>query len=168
MTVGAKWCKPCSKELVAWDTKVAPVFTKLKWFAVDIDEKADDGKAFHSGLGIKNLSPVYTGPNNIGNLGSVMPSSYVVDPNGIIRYERCGFEEQAVDREIKDMSAALSKLVLHFFCQRSTRPPPAARHTARSSSAASGPRARARGDRRCTRSRAPVPSTCTRRRRDSG
>ena len=110
VTVGASWCKPCAKELPTWD-KLAPEFAKVKFFAVDISEKPSDGKAFHAKLGIKNLNKVYTAESNIANLGSVMPSSYVVDLKGVIRFERCGFEEHDADSETKQMRAAITKLV---------------------------------------------------------
>ena len=110
VTVGASWCEPCAKELPAWD-KVAPDYPKLTWVAIDISEKTADGKAFHNKLGIKNLGRVYTREANIGNLGSVMPSSYVVDPKGVIRFERCGFEKEGVDDEVKTMRAQLTKLL---------------------------------------------------------
>jgi thiol-disulfide isomerase/thioredoxin len=111
VTVGASWCDPCKKELPAWD-KLAPDFAgKITWVAVDIDEKVADGKKFHDELKLKNLQRLYTKESSIGNLGSVMPSSYVVDPKGVIRYERCGFEKQGVDGEISDMRAQLAKLL---------------------------------------------------------
>jgi peroxiredoxin len=111
VTVGAAWCDPCAKELPAWD-KIAPQHPKLQWYAVDIDEKSADGKAFHAKLDIKNMNRTYTQPANIANLGSVMPSSYVVDSKGVIRYERCGFEKGDVSGEIKAMTDALAKLGL--------------------------------------------------------
>jgi thiol-disulfide isomerase/thioredoxin len=111
VTVGAKWCDPCAKELPTWD-KLAPDFSKIVWYAVDIDEKVADGKAFHDKLNIRNMRRAYTAPSNISNLGSVMPSSYVVDSKGVIRYERCGFEKEGVDDEVKAMRAALVKLGL--------------------------------------------------------
>jgi thiol-disulfide isomerase/thioredoxin len=111
VTVGAKWCEPCAKELPAWD-KIAPNHPKVQWYAVDIDEKIDDGKAFHDKLGIKNMNRTYTRESSIGNLGAVMPSSYVVDSKGVIRYERCGFEKGDVDGEVKAMTDALAKLGL--------------------------------------------------------
>jgi len=111
VTVGASWCDPCKKELPAWD-KLAPDFAgKITWVAVDIDEKVADGKKFHNDLKLKNFTRLYTKESTIGNLGSVMPSSYVVDAKGVIRYERCGFEKQGVDTEVKDMRAQLGKLL---------------------------------------------------------
>ena len=111
VTVGASWCDPCKKELPAWD-KLAPDFSgKIAWVAVDIDDKVADGKKFHDDLKLKNLSRLYTSQSTIGNLGSVMPSSYVVDPKGVIRYERCGFEKQGADGEVKDMREQLGKLL---------------------------------------------------------
>nr|HEX4314636.1 TlpA disulfide reductase family protein [Kofleriaceae bacterium] len=109
VTVGASWCKPCAKELPTWD-QLPGNHPKVKFYAVDISEKASDGKAFHQKLGLKNLNKAYTAESNIANLGSVMPSSYLVDPKGIIRSERCGFDEHDASGELKRMNDEISKL----------------------------------------------------------
>ena len=42
LTFGASWCKPCAKELPAWD-KIAPDYKgKVTFVAVDLDGDADD------------------------------------------------------------------------------------------------------------------------------
>lgn len=107
VTVGASWCDPCKKELPAWDGLVKDYLGKITPFAVDNSEKVDDGKAFHKEMKIKNMTSVYT--KNVFDLGTVMPSTFIVDDKGIIRYERCGFEKGDVSGEVKKMKAALDK-----------------------------------------------------------
>ena len=49
LTFGASWCKPCAKELPAWD-KIAPDYKgKVEFVAVDLDSKIEDGKHFPLG-----------------------------------------------------------------------------------------------------------------------
>src|SRR3954464_15868525 len=47
LTFGASWCKPCAKELPAWD-KIAPDYKgKVEFVAVDLDSERETGKSFH-------------------------------------------------------------------------------------------------------------------------
>src|SRR3569623_877025 len=93
LTFGASWCKPCAKELPAWD-KIAPEYTgKVTFVAVDLDKSADDGKAFHKKLKISHMQRAY------------------LDPDGVIRYIRGGCEKGDVDGEVKKMKEQLAKLV---------------------------------------------------------
>ena len=114
VTFGASWCKPCAKELPAWD-KLAPDWTgKVQFVAVDLDEDTDTGKKFHDGLKIKNLARVYLSPSSgvAANYGSDhMPTTVLADPQGVIRYVRGGFEKGDVDGEVKKMKEQLAKLV---------------------------------------------------------
>ena len=64
VTAGAGWCKPCAKELPAWD-KLAPQWKeKVSFIAVDLDEEIADGKAFHKKLKLKNMTLVYLSPDS--------------------------------------------------------------------------------------------------------
>src|SRR5687768_14235772 len=59
VTVGADWCKPCAKELPAWD-KLQPEFkNKVKFVAIDISDDINDGKKFHKKLKLVNLTLAY-------------------------------------------------------------------------------------------------------------
>lgn len=40
-----------------------------------------------------------------------MPTTYIVDPTGVIRHVACGFDTRNVQKEIRDMDAALKTLL---------------------------------------------------------
>jgi thiol-disulfide isomerase/thioredoxin len=114
LTFGAKWCKPCAKELPAWD-KLAPTWKgKVTFIAVDLDSDIKDGKDFHKKLKLKNMTLVYLSPDSAiaAKYGSDhMPTTVLADPEGVIRYIRGGFEKGDVDGEVKKMKETLAKLV---------------------------------------------------------
>ncbi len=114
LTFGASWCKPCAKELPAWD-KIAPQWKdKVAFIAVDLDSSIDDGKRFHKKLKLKNMTLVYLSPDSAiaAKYGSDhMPTTVLADPQGVIRYIRGGFEKGDVDGEVKKMKETLAKLV---------------------------------------------------------
>jgi len=114
ITFGASWCKPCAKELPAWD-KLAPEWKgKVRFIAVDLDSEVASGKRFHKDLRIRNMLLAYLSPDSASaaKYGSDhMPTTVVADPHGIIRYVRGGFEKGDVSGEVKKMRAQLKKLV---------------------------------------------------------
>lgn len=115
VTVGAEWCKPCAKELPAWD-KLQPEWkSKITFVAINIDDEIADGKRFNKKLKLKNLTLVYMPADKsavVGKYGSDnMPTTYVADPKGIVRYVKAGFEKGDADGEIKKLRAQLAKLV---------------------------------------------------------
>lgn len=114
ITIGAKWCKPCAKELPTWD-KLAPSFAgKVTFIAIDIDDEIAEGKSFHNKLKLKNMTRVYL-PNEKssvgGNYGSdTMPTTFVADPQGVVRLVKKGFEEGDASGESKKLADQLNKL----------------------------------------------------------
>ena len=111
VTIGAAWCKPCAKELPAWDKLAAAKAGKVTFVAIDIDDEIDDGKRFHDKLKLKNMTRVYM-PNEkssvAGRYGAdAMPTTFVIDPQGIVRLVHKTFN--AGDE--KKLSAELDKLV---------------------------------------------------------
>jgi thiol-disulfide isomerase/thioredoxin len=115
LTFGASWCKPCAKELPAWD-KLAPDWSgKVVFVAVDLDENVENGKRFHDkDVHLKNMRRVYLSPDSAvaAKYGSDhMPTTVLADPQGVIRYVRGGFEKADVDGEVKKMKEQLAKLV---------------------------------------------------------
>ena len=115
VTVGAEWCKPCAKELPAWD-KIAPEYKdKITFIAINIDDNSDDGKKFFKKLKIANLLQVFLPADKsavVAKYGSDnMPTTFVADPQGVVRYVRAGFEKGDVSGEQKKMRAQLTKLL---------------------------------------------------------
>jgi thiol-disulfide isomerase/thioredoxin len=114
LTFGASWCKPCAKELPAWDG-IAPNYkTKVAFVAVDLDSDVKTGKAFHKKLKLKNMTLVYLNPDSAvaAKYGSDhMPTTVLIDPEGVIRYIRGGFEKGDVDGEVTKMKDQIAKLV---------------------------------------------------------
>ncbi|MEP6861531.1 MAG: TlpA disulfide reductase family protein [Deltaproteobacteria bacterium] len=114
LTFGASWCKPCAKELPAWDG-IAPDYKgKVEFVAVDLDSDKDTGKTFHKKLKLHNMHLVYLSPDSAvaAKYGSDhMPTTVLADPDGVIRYIRGGFEKGDVDGEVKQMKAQIAKLV---------------------------------------------------------
>ena len=89
MTFGGSWCKPCKKELPAWD-KLATKWTgKVVFVAVNLDNDPKKGKKFMDGLRLKNLVRVYAPESSTAAADiyspPIQPSSYVIDPKGIVR-----------------------------------------------------------------------------------
>ena len=115
VTVGAEWCKPCAKELPAWD-KLAPEFKdKITFIAINIDDNIEDGKKFNKKLKLANMTLAYMPADKsavVAKYGSDnMPTTFVIDPQGVVRYVKAGFEKGDVSGETKKMRAALAKLL---------------------------------------------------------
>ncbi len=114
LTFGASWCKPCAKELPAWDG-IAPGYKgKVAFVAVDLDSDKDTGRSFHKKLKLRNMTLVYLSPDSgvAAKYGSDhMPTTVLADPDGVIRYIRGGFEKGDVDGEVKKMKEQIAKLV---------------------------------------------------------
>ena len=114
ITVGAEWCDACKKELPTWD-KLAPDFAgKVTFVALNLNDKVEDGKHFNAKLKLKNMTLVYMPEDKSAvsaSYGSdTMPTTFIADPQGVIRLVRDGFEKEDADGELKKMKAALTKL----------------------------------------------------------
>ncbi len=110
-TFGASWCGPCSKELPAWD-KIAPKFTgKVLFVAVNIDNKIQDGKDFIDSLKLKHVFPVFLPEESSPAMKSYdpghMPSTFVIDPKGVVQLVKYGYDKGEEDK----LAAQLSELV---------------------------------------------------------
>lgn len=115
ITVGAEWCKPCAKELPAWDKLAGILKDKITFVAVAVDDNVKDGQRFHQKLKLKNMKLVYLPADKSAassRYGSdTMPSSFVADGNQVIKFRKDGFNERDPDGELKKMHAQLNKLL---------------------------------------------------------
>jgi thiol-disulfide isomerase/thioredoxin len=111
MTFGGSWCKPCKKELPAWD-KLAPKWVgKVTFVAVNLDNDPKKGKKFMDGLRLKHLVRVYAPESSTPAADTysppTQPSSFVIDPKGIVRELHEGYESG----DDAKMHKALTRLV---------------------------------------------------------
>jgi thiol-disulfide isomerase/thioredoxin len=115
ITAGAGWCKPCAKELPTWDKVAAEYKDKITFVSLTLDDDIADGKKFQKRMGLKNMVVVYMPAEKSGaaaRYGSAtMPSSFIVDPQGIVRHVHAGFAERNASGEAKKLRATLGKLV---------------------------------------------------------
>lgn len=89
MTFGGSWCKPCKKELPAWDKLAGKWAGKVTFVAINLDHDPAKGKKFMDGLKLKNLVRVYA-PEDKAPAADIytppaQPTSYVIDPRGVVQ-----------------------------------------------------------------------------------
>lgn len=114
VSVGASWCKPCKKELPTWDKMAGIMGNKATFVAVNVDNDSATGKKFNQQLKLKNMTLVYLPADKSAvaeRYGSdTMPTTFVFDQNGVLKYRKDGFEERDADGEYKKMRDQLAKL----------------------------------------------------------
>lgn len=114
VTVGAEWCKPCAKELPTWDKLAGELKGKVTFIAVGIDDEIEASKRFHKKLKLKNMTLAYL-PSDKGVVArygaDTMPTTFVADKHGVVRFVKKGFADGDADGEYRKMKAELAKLV---------------------------------------------------------
>jgi peroxiredoxin len=115
VSANAAWCEPCKKELPQWDKLQVALGTKITFVALSLDNDVADGKAFHKKLKLAHMKLVYMPEEKSAVASSygasTMPASYVIDPDGVVRYVHKGFDPRNADGEYKKMKERLEKLV---------------------------------------------------------
>ena len=115
VTAGAGWCKPCAKELPTWDKVAGEYKDKITFVSLTLDDDIDDGKKFQKKMALKNMVVVYMPAEDsaaAARYGSAtMPSSFIIDPQGVVRHVHAGFAERDAAGEAKKLRATLGKLV---------------------------------------------------------
>jgi peroxiredoxin len=115
VTANAAWCEPCKKELPQWDKLQAALGSKkITFVALSLDNEVKDGKAFHKKLKLSHMKLVYMPEEKSAVAASygasTMPTSFVIDPEGIVKYVHKGFDPRNADGEYKKMKERLEKL----------------------------------------------------------
>lgn len=115
VTAGAAWCVPCKKELPTWDKVASEVKGKITFVALGLDNEVADGKKFHKKLGLKNMVLAYLPEEKSGVASrygaATMPTTFIIDPNGIVKHVHAGFNERDASGEAKKLKATLAKLI---------------------------------------------------------
>ncbi len=101
VNVWASWCAPCLQELPEMDKLAARLAdTGAVVLAINIDDKAENGKRMKAKLGLTHLrvafDPGKTVPKAFGV--DAMPSSFVIDGGGVIRHVNRGYQAGDVEK----------------------------------------------------------------------
>jgi thiol-disulfide isomerase/thioredoxin len=112
-TFGASWCEPCRKELPAWD-KVAPKLAgKVLFVAVNINSDLDEGKQFIESLKLRHLFPVFLPDEDSPALKAYdparLPSTFVIDPQGVVRLIQYGYHPGDEDKLVQTLTELTKK-----------------------------------------------------------
>ena len=112
-TFGASWCEPCRKELPAWD-KIAPKLAgKVLFVAVNINNDMEEGKQFIESLKLRRIFPVYLPDEDSPALKAYdparMPSTFLIDPEGIVRLVQYGYHPGEEDKLAQTLLALTKK-----------------------------------------------------------
>jgi thiol-disulfide isomerase/thioredoxin len=110
LTFGASWCKPCKKELPAFE-KLAKKYDKKKviFVAVNVDSKLSKGKAFAAKAGLKKVVALYDPKSSTVESYDppTMPSTYIIK-RGIVKKVHAGYRsgdiskiEKFINKELK-------------------------------------------------------------------
>ncbi|WP_428265411.1 TlpA family protein disulfide reductase [Haliangium sp.] len=112
LTFGASWCKPCKKELPAWDKLARRYRDKgVVFLAVNIDKEAGKGKKFMAEAKLKAVRAVFepTGASAESYDPPTMPTTYVIDGRGVVRYRHKGYRGGDEDELAKQLDKLLGK-----------------------------------------------------------
>jgi thiol-disulfide isomerase/thioredoxin len=120
LAIGAAWCDPCKAELPVLD-RFAGEFSAV-FVALSIDNEIADGKRFHAGLKLSRLVRAYMPEESskiAGRYGAdSMPSTFVIDPQGVVRLVKKKFDHKALAAATKELHDALASVL-------PKKPPPA-------------------------------------------
>ena len=97
--IWASWCAPCMEEMPLLDDMAGRLKKKgIEIIAVSVDEDKDSAQTFLSSRPSWSLTVAHDPKGKLPEVlqPSKMPSSYVVDAEGIIRYVNEGFERSDI------------------------------------------------------------------------
>jgi len=105
----ASWCGPCRESMPLYDKLRAEFPTdRFDVLAINLDEEYSDAQAFLAKNKVSYpvaLDPLGTTAQSFGLVG--MPSSFLLDANGVIRQRHTGFKAKDID----DLRVQIKKLL---------------------------------------------------------
>lgn len=115
LTFGASWCKPCKKELPAYE-KLAKRYkeqgAKVRFVAVNIDSERRKADRFVAETNVKIMSVVFDPAGKAVDRyePETMPTTYVLDGKGIVRDVHNGYVKGDEKKIMRVVDSLLKKL----------------------------------------------------------
>lgn len=100
LTFGASWCKPCKKELPAFEKLAAKYDSKKVIFiAVNVDSEKSAGEVFMKKAGLKKVLGLYdTKSSTVASYEPpTMPSTFLIK-KGIVKHVHVGYRDGDIDK----------------------------------------------------------------------
>ena len=110
LDIWASWCGPCKEEMPLLDDMAARLKTKgVEFVAVSIDEDKADAEGFLSVRPKWTLTVAHDPKGKVPDLlqPPKMPTAYLIDGRGVLRYVNAGFE-RADAKKIESRLLALA------------------------------------------------------------
>ncbi len=100
----ATWCEPCRESFPAYQRILEKHESELAIIGVSVDDAPDEIPAFASSTGVKFPLAWDDGQAVAGRYKPpTMPTSYIIDQNGVVRYVHVGFksgDEKEVEKDV--------------------------------------------------------------------
>ena len=113
ITFGASWCVPCKHELPEWDKLAHDYKGRITFVAININNDPADGKKFLDDRHIKNMTRVFLPQDAAASddlyATGTFPSTFIIDPEGVIRNIHMGFHDDSVAVMKKTLAGLLAK-----------------------------------------------------------
>jgi thiol-disulfide isomerase/thioredoxin len=110
LDIWASWCAPCREEMPLLDDMAARLKDRgIEFVAVSIDEEKAAARAFLSARPKWTLTVAHDPQGKIPDLFQPpkMPTSYLIDSHGVLRYVNAGFDRADV-KKIEDRLLTLA------------------------------------------------------------
>lgn len=105
----ATWCEPCRESFPAYQRILEKHESELEIIGVSVDDAPDEIAAFATATGVKFPLAWDDGQAVAGSYKPpTMPTSYIIDQNGVVRYVHVGFKS-GDDKEIEKEVVSLLK-----------------------------------------------------------
>ena len=105
----ATWCEPCRESFTAYQRILEKNASEIEIIGVSVDDAPDEIAAFASATGVKFPLAWDDGQAVAGSYKPpTMPTSYIIDQNGVVRYVHVGFKS-GDDKEIEKEVVSLLK-----------------------------------------------------------
>ncbi len=107
----ASWCPPCLKSFPKYDDLRREIGTSdFEIVAINVDENTDDAKKFLSKHPVS--FPIVKDPKGVlpGVFGvKAMPTSYLIDKNGVVKYVPAAFKEGDIEKLRVEIEKLIAK-----------------------------------------------------------